>query len=265
MRQNEYYACMLSANAGEWQRSFQHQEDDSTGRFFVAQLHAWNASTDPTNVYYQGAIAGLRVAQAQGVANSPGAELATAIDGGDPLAPATSIHPRSKQLPGHRLALAILARRYGMAHISYAAPRYASAVASASGVALTVRVAVSNNTAPGPPPPSAGTVVPLVWVPPTPDSNSTRCPIDLGVLPSMCAGFEVMLSDGLFPNGTWIPATGAVDSEGSGLVLTATAPRPGLVVAGTRNGWGAWPVVNVYSRDGNLPLLPWQNEVTTAG
>jgi len=230
--------------------------DNSTGRFFVAQLHAWNASTDPTNVYYQGAIAGQRIAQAQGVADSPGAELATAIDGGDPLAPATSIHPRNKQLPGHRLALAILARRYGMPHTSYAAPRYASATASASGVVLTVRVAVSNSTGGG-----GGGTVPLVWVPPTPDSNSSRCPTDLGVLPIMCAGFEVMLSDGPFPNGTWVPASAAVDGEGSGVVLTATAPHSGLVAAGTRNGWGAWPVVNVYARDGFLPLLPWQNEV----
>jgi len=220
----------------------------------VAQLHAWNASTDPKNVYFYGAIAALRAAQAAGVAASPGAELATAIDGGDPLAPATSIHPRSKQLPGARLAQAILARRYGLPGVAYAAPRYAGGTASAAGTALSVHVALDMGGAGGAPPV-------LVWRPPIPSSNSSRCPTDLGVLPAMCRGFEIMLGDAAFPNGTWVPAAAALDAAGTGLVLSAQAPRAGLVAAGTRNGWGAWPVVNVYAVDGNLPVLPWQESL----
>jgi hypothetical protein len=248
VQQAPYYACLLTALSDDWQRGFQHS--GTPGRFFVAQLHAWNASTDPANVYYQGAIAGLRAAQAAGVAASPGAELATAIDGGDPQAPATSIHPRGKQLPGMRLARAILARRFGVPNVAYAAPRYASASASAAGAALTVRVALATSAGGGAPA--------LAWRAPTPASNSSRCPTDLGVLPLMCAGFEVMLSDAPFPRGTWVPAAAAVDAAGTGLVLSAQAPRAGLVAAGSRNGWGAWPVVNVYTVDGELPVLPWQ-------
>ena len=247
MQQAPFYACLLASLSSDWQRGFQHA--GSPGRFFVAQLHAWNASTDASNVYYYGAIAGLRAAQAAGVAASPGAELATAIDGGDPQAPATSIHPRNKQLVGTRLAQAILARRYGVPGVAYAAPRYAGGAASAAGAALSVRVALADGS--GAPPA-------LAWRPPAPASNSSRCPTDRGVLPVMCAGFEVMVSDAPFPRGTWVPATAALDAEGTGLVLSARAPRAGLVAAGTRNGWGAWPVVNVYAVDGNLPVLPWQ-------
>ena len=247
--QHAFYACMLTALSNDWQRSFQHTGE---GRFFVAQLHAWNASTDPSNVYFYGAISGLRAAQAAGVASSPGAVLATAIDGGDPLAPATSIHPRSKQLPGRRLAQAILSRRYGLP-VPYAAPRFASSAASAAGASLTVRVALA--TAAGGAPPA------LAWVPPSPASNSSRCPTDLQVLPLMCAAFEVMVNDAPFPNGTWVPAAGAIDAAGTGLVLTATAPRAGLVAAGSRNGWGAWPIVNVYTVEGALPVLPWREAV----
>ena len=256
---------MLRALATDFIAGFQQQgagagpDASSTGRFFVVQLQAWNASMDPANVYYHGAIAGLRVAQQVGVSSTPGAELVTAIDGGDPQAPATSIHPRGKQLPGHRLALAILAQRYGMQQIEYAAPRYSSATgASAQGLALQVSVRVSNS--------AGSTDVQLVWVPPSPDSNSSRCPTDLGVLPIMCAGFEIMLSDGAFPNGTWVPAAVEIASgQGGSLTLKATAPRAGLVAAGTRNGWGAWPVVSVYSASSHLPLLPWQERVPQEG
>ena len=100
--------------------------------------------------------------------------------------------------------------------------------------------------------------LPLVWVPPSPASNSSRCPVDLGVLPLMCAGFELMADDAPFPNGTWVPAAASLDAAGTGLVLTATAPRQGVAAAGTRNGWNAWPVINVYAAGNGLPLLPWQ-------
>ncbi len=249
MRQNTAYACLLAAHSNDWQAGFQQS---GSGRFFVSQLHAWNASTDPTNVYFAGAIAPARLAQARGVAASPGAELATVIDGGDPLAPATSIHPRCKQLLGRRVAQAILARRFGLP-VAYAAPRFASSVASAAGTALTLRVALASSA--GAPP------QPLEWRAPSAASNSTRCPTDLGVLPVMCAGFEVMLSDAPFPGGTWLPAAAAIDAAGTGLVLSATAPRAGLAVAGSRNGWGAWPLVNAYAIEGDLPVLPWLEAV----
>ena len=254
MLQASYYSCFLAALSTDWQRSFQHS--GSPGRFFVVQLHAWNASTDPSNVYYYAAIAGMRAAQAAGVALSPGAELATAVDGGDPQAPATSIHPRGKQLPGQRLARAIAARRYGLPGIAYSAPSYAGGVAApAQGLALSVSVALATaGSSSG----SSGAPPQLQWLPPSPASNSSRCPTDLGVLPVMCRGFEVMLSDAPFPAGTWVPALAQVDAAGTGLVLSATAPKAGLQATGTRFGWGAWPVVNAYTVDGELPVLPWQ-------
>lgn len=248
--QNAYYACMLTALSDSWQADFSLRGDGSNGngRFFVAQLHAWNASVIPGNVDFYGAVAAQRLAQAAGVAASPGSELATAIDGGDPLAPETSIHPRNKQLPGFRLAQAIVARRYGL-NIAYAAPRYASSSASTSGAQLTVSIVLSGN---------AG----LIFKPPTPDSKSTRCPTDLTVPLFMCAAFEIMLDDAPFPNGTWVSAAAVVDAPGTGITLTATATTQGQKAAGSRNGWAAWPIVNIYTLDGNLPVLPWIEPVT---
>ena len=74
----------------------------------------------------------------------------------------------------------------------------------------------------------------------------------------MCAAFEIMLDDAPYPNGTWVPAAGALDAAGTGLVLSAAAPR-GARAAASRNGWNAWPIVNVYA--GDLPLLPWMEAV----
>ena len=199
-------------------------------------------------------VAPLRDAQFHAMASAPSAELVTAVDGGDPFAPATSIHPRGKQLVGRRLAAAILARRFGFS-VPYAAPRYASATAKTVGPTLFAYVNVSDGN---------GLSPTLTWVAPSENSNSSRCPTDLTIPAFMCSAFEVMLSGGApYPNGTWIPASAAL--EGGALVLSAPAPPSFTgVIAGTRNGWNAWPVVNIYSNvnadgtlDGALPLLPW--------
>lgn len=146
----------------------------------------------------------------------------------------------------------MLALRLGRVPISAAAyPVYASAVAAAGARdALSVHVSLTT-LLPGVAP------LPLVWTPPSPASS----PVDLGVLPLMCAGFEVMANDAPFPNGTWVPATAAIDAAGTGLMLTATSPQPGLAAAGTRNGWNAWPVVNVYATENGNPLLPWEEPI----
>lgn len=243
---------MLAAHANDWTASFGLA--DSAGRFFVAQLHAWNASTDPTNVYYAGAVAPLRDAQLRAMENAPSAELVTAVDGGDPFAPATSIHPRGKQLVGRRLAAAILARRFDI-DVPYSAPRYAGATAKNAGSTLVAYVNVTDGNGASPA---------LTWVAPSENSNSSRCPTDLTIPAFMCSAFEVMLSGGAaYPDGTWVPATATL--EGGGLVLSAPSP-PAFTgsITGTRNGWNAWPVVNVYSNvnadgtlDNALPLLPW--------
>ncbi len=173
--------------------------------------------------------------------------LPSKIDGGDPFAPATSIHPRAKQIAGYRLSQAIAARRYGI-KAAYAAPRYASSSASASGAQLTVNVVLDGDAT-------------LTYVAPSPASNSSRCPTDMTIPDFMCAAFEIMLDDAPFPNGTWVSAAAAIDARGTGLTLTATSTG-GQKAAGSRNGWAAWPIVNFYALDGNLPVLPWIEPVT---
>ena len=249
--QADFYRCALPAQTRDWLAKFSLAGD---GRFFVAQLHAWNASMEPENVYFYGAVASIRDAQARGVAAAGvGVELASAVDGGDPYAPATSIHPRGKQTPGRRLAAAILARRFNVA-VPFASPRYARAAAAPPPAGATLALAVALEGARGAPPPL------LTYVAPSPASNSSRCPTDLTIPAFMCAGFELMLDDAPFPNGTWVPAAAAIDAARTGLVLSAAAPA-GARAAGSRNGWNAWPIVNFYAEDGLLPLLPWSEAV----
>jgi len=247
--QSKYYECALAAHVASWLGCDAFCVPPAPARFLVSQLHAWNGSLDVSNVYYFGAIASLREAQARAVAASPGAALITAVDGGDPFAPATSIHPRGKQTPSARLAAAALALRFG-ADVAWASPTYASAAARATGgAALVVDVALGAV--------GGGAVQPLVWRAPDAASNSSRCPTDLTIPAFMCAWFEIMQDDAPFPNGTWVNASAAIDAAGTGLILSAAATVAGAKPAATRNGMNAWPVVNVYSAAG-LPLLPWQ-------
>lgn len=250
--QASFYECALAAHIESWLSCAAFCVPPGPARFLVSQLHAWNGSTDASNVYYYGAIASLRNSQARAVAAlAPGAALVTAVDGGDPYAPATSIHPRGKQLPSARLAAAALAQRFN-AFVDWASPVYGNAIARTTDAALIVDVSLGSV--------GDGQAQPLVWRAPDATSNSSRCPTDLTIPEFMCSWFEIMQNDAPFPNGTWVNASATINAAGTGLVLSAAATVAGAVPAGTRNGWNAWPVVNIYSASG-LPLLPWQEPI----
>jgi hypothetical protein len=217
----------------------------------IVQLHPFNTTASALNntvlLPVPLALPHLRLVQAAAVDALPQSALATAVDAGDPLAPATSLHPRNKQRPGRRAAAAVLALALGVEGVPYLSPRYAS-----------------SSAAPAPPPPGSVSAVvrleappssfPLVWEPPSEASNSSRCPVDLGIPAENCGWFALVLDDAPFPNGTVVNATGVVlDGAGGTLTLIAELPAscPSCKVAGTANGW-------------DLPLLPWREPLTPA-
>jgi sialate O-acetylesterase len=63
----------------------------------------------------------------------PNSGMAVIMDGGD----STTIHPRSKNLPGERLALLALAKTYGLKGVGFASPKYQSMEVKGSEVTLT--------------------------------------------------------------------------------------------------------------------------------
>jgi len=63
----------------------------------------------------------------------PNSGMAVIMDGGDSL----TIHPRSKNLPGERLALLALGKTYGLKGFGFASPKYKSMEIKGSEVTLT--------------------------------------------------------------------------------------------------------------------------------
>lgn len=244
--QDLYYTCALPAFVTSWRETL--RQPNLT--FVVAQLHAFTEGFEAGP-----AIPLMRAAQLS--LDLPYTGVVPNLDGGDPQASAGNIHPRGKQQPARRLANAILDLALAIPR-AWRAPRYASA-AVVGGAALapnTVSIDVTLDDA------SGG----LTWVDPQFAgilTNSSRCPIDLGIKEESCAWFSLLLC---VPNsaldGTWVNATASLPG---GAILRLTAPVPvgatSVTACGTSNGGNSWPVVNVYAADSGLPLFPWNHTI----
>lgn len=177
----------------------------------------------------------------------PNGSCAPTWDGGDPLSPIGSVHSRNKQLVGRRVAAQLAPALYGApAPTGGRGPQYASVVLGRDAPAGTLTADVAFTPA------SLGGGG-LVYVPPhaTPWSNSSRCPVELGVIKEAdCDWLYILGSDGVAYN-----ATASVGGGGATLHLEAAAPD-GVRAIGTRFGFNAWPVVNFYNAFA-LPMQPW--------
>lgn len=173
----------------------------------------------------------------------PNAACAVIDDDGDPLSPIGSVHSRNKQLVGRRVAAGILASVYGSGALSHG-PVYRGATVATVGGSMYANVTFD--------PASLGGG--LVYVPPHVDpwQNSSRCPTEIGIAESSCEWTYIVGSDGLLYN-----ATVAISADGTMLQLSCEGCAPSAVTAtGTRFGYNAWPVVNIYNALG-YPLVPW--------
>jgi sialate O-acetylesterase len=237
--QADYYKCALPKLIADWRTVF----DSPDAYFGVIVLAPWISEQDKNGNLTE--AADIRLAQLT-VAGQTNVALINVLDDGDPQAPATSIHPRDKQLVGARVAASIIAMIYGQAPPAggYLAPLYSRSTGSVAGTQLTASVYFQNDTL----------YDGLHWVPPQNTGiygNSSRCRVDLGVFPDDCSWFEVQTSDG-----GWYNATATVSSDGQGVILSATANTTGLTITATRYGYSVWPVCNVYNSIGQ-PLFPW--------
>ncbi len=160
-----------------------------------------------------------------------------AVDLGDPLAPHGSVHPRNKTTVASRFAAAARAIIWGEA-VPYLNPRFASASALPTvGSQMTVFINFEPTTVLG-----GGLSLNL----------NAACPVDQTVPLSECGWIEVQTGDGIWRNATGV----ALSADSAGLILTLSVPSNAIANA-TRGMFTPWPVVQVYSADGQRPALPW--------
>jgi len=82
--------------------------------------------------------------------------------------------------------------------------------------------------------------------------------------PRTCASVELQFNDSAK---TWVLAAVALGADKKTMILKAAPPQGSTMVLASRYGWGAIPMMSVYSadldgQDGQLPVLPWNRPVT---
>lgn len=235
----EYYPCELTALAGALRAAFASPD----AHWVTIQLAPYSGGAP---------LAPFRAMQCDTTWGSiPNASCAVIVDDGDPLSPIGNVHSRNKQLVGARVAVHLAAALYDAPYPAMGrGPQYASAsLASEPSGALQANVSFDPATFDGG---SLVYVAPFVstW------SNSTRCPVEIGISVGECDWFNILGSNGIAYN-----ASVAIAEDGITLQLSATAPA-GVTAVGTRFGWNDWPVSNYYSTHG-FPVVPWN--VTASG
>lgn len=237
-----YYDCALPALIDSWRAALGANPAAWWG---IAQLAPWASSAPADNIM----VADLRASQLKVRAARVNVTVATAVDGGDPFAPIGSIHPRTKQPLGRRLAAGALNAMFtGLATLpASTGPLYASAVSGGGppGAALSATITFDPATLGG---------APLVMVAPNPIgplANSSVCPA-AGVDPGLCAGFQLQDSTGV-----WWDAAASVTPDGARLVLFNASAPSGTVLNATSNGYSLWPITLLYNAAG-VPAFPWR-------
>jgi len=231
-----YYGCAQTAMIEMWRKYF----NNPTAFFGFVELEPWKGVGTNLADFRPGQLSSLSL---------PNVGYATGTDIGDPTGPFTSIHPRNKKVIGKRLAAAALTLAYGTP-TTYLPPTYKSAT-TVKTPGTTFAVTVEFDAVP--------TALVLVD-----DHCKTEAPFSVD--PTECAWFtiSVAIDDVLVGHRHVINlnATAAVGIGGKSVVLTATADRPGTVVA-TAFGWNAWPINTIVSVEG-LPLQPWTAKAVAA-
>jgi sialate O-acetylesterase len=234
-----YYECAFPTLIASWREAL----GNLLAPFYFVQLPEYinNNGTD---------LAELREGQLAALA-LPNVFFACTADNGDPLGVDTSIHTLNKKLVGDRLASAVLATHFNES-IPYLSPRYVSAI-NGGGTGLSATVTLNEG--------------PFVWVAPefgpSAFSNSSWCPHNQLVQDISCAWFSLLGSDGV-----WRNATDVAIASATTIVLSVPGAPAGITTVATSNGYGDWPVVNVYTSAGGLPglpLVPWTPRNVTAG
>jgi hypothetical protein len=147
---------------------------------------------------------------------------------------------------GARLSAAALSTVYAVEGIQHTGPAYAGSFGSVSGSSLVVTVVFDAS--------SVGSGLQFSSL------AFDHCPTEAGVPADQCAWWSITGSDGKAYN-----ATAALTADGRGVVLTAPLPpgTSGVTPARSSFGYGIWPVVTLYNKEG-FPALAWSANVTAA-
>jgi len=219
------YSCVEAQLKSSWRALFASPD----ALFSATQLSTWCVDA-PFN------LTRMRVEQLRPL-TGPRDAFATNADHGF----ACNIHPPFKQYVGARHARAALALLYHSA-TPWRSPTFASASSAALG-----RVEVLLNDVP------AGG---LALRPSANAPYATNCTAWNEKTPGTCAWAAIQ-----FDGGAWVNASVAVRADGGALELSADAPPGAAAATATAYGWGAIPFMIAYTRDFDLPVLPWNAEL----
>lgn len=221
----ERYTCTFPGMISAWRKQFQNPE----AYFGFIQLSTWCGDSE--------LIAEMRTVGQMSALALPKVGYATNADHGT----GCNIHPAPKQYCAQRLAKSVLALQYGK-DVAWRSPTFKSSTASASppSVLVTLNDVSSSGLRDDQYP-----------------FNYQFMDCDSTENPGKCAWAELQGQDG-----SWVNATVTVES-GSALRLTAIpgSNLDGAPVA-SRYGWGAVPMMNVYDKGTELPVLAWLENVS---
>jgi sialate O-acetylesterase len=190
------------------------------------------------------------IAQLSGL-QLPNVGYATNADHGNGCNP----HPTDKQYCAARLANSLLALQFGM-NVTWKSPSFRSQEIFRNPPAVLVRL--NDVSAQG----LRNDQYPFNWLGGTFDCDSEQ-PTGVyeasGMIkrisaPSVyqCAWASLLLND------TWVNASISVAEGGSALMLSAPAMYAGAgAPLASRYAWGNVPMMSVYDRETNLPVMPW--------
>jgi len=245
----------------EWRRGFQQPEaffgwiqlSTMCNKTAVAEVRDVQAST----LFHEG-IAGTKVA------------FATAADRGD----ACNVHSPAKQEVGQRLGKAALAVQYGHTNLHWKSPSYDKAVHQQhanNNHRISILVHLQDTTGQG---------LYMIDTPFSIDPNRPTLPPEMILhkvppfsscdeqWPGTCAGASVLLDHGF----GWVNATIHIHNETT-LEFVAKSTNLGehhrsggihsnnggsVKILATSYGWGALPLLTVYDKGTDLPVLPWK-------
>jgi sialate O-acetylesterase len=154
-----------------------------------------------------------------------------------------SIHPPTKQYCSARLANSALALQYGK-QIHWKSPTYAKAMpfleeTDRPSVIVEFQDVTSNGLY-------------LLETPHNALAKNLNCS---AIPPGSCAGAEVLLDEK-----GWANAIITIKDNIS-VVLTAATGDANDVIVATSYGWGSIPMMTIYDKGSDLPVLPWNEQV----
>eukprot|EP01052_Picozoa_sp_SAG31_P000329 SAG31_NODE_10_length_40133_cov_27.863041_15_plen_644_part_00 len=256
------YACAFPSMINRWRQHFRMKELWFGFVQIAGVCYSWPNANDTGIDINQSLDAGdLRQAQLSALQLKK-VGMSTAIDTGD----WTDIHPPDKQTPARRLANQALTQIYGK-RLQSDFPLYAGSQMSQSGNVVTVIVSIRA----GGQPVSLTTDAPLAATQSTTRGASDSVPRNecvtsvFGAIKSNLTYAKAFPGDCGYPAIIGVDSTGAnvslnasaeIGQDGSSIVLIATAPE-GFRPQSSSYGRASWPMTVFFSKDTQLPVIPW--------